>query len=63
MAFSEKCICRKGAKLMRGTVEESLTKEGTCVVREAERKILNILIKCTQLEFDFKIQIEKVKIL
>lgn len=48
---------------MRGTVEESLTKEGTCVVTEAERKILNILIKCTQLEFDFKIQIEKVKIL
>lgn len=47
VVFSKKYICRKGAKLKRGTVEESPTMEGTCMVRETERKILNILITCT----------------
>lgn len=37
------------------------TKGGNSMVRETEWKILSILIKCTQFEFDFKMQIEKWK--
>ena len=42
-------------------MDESPTKGGNSVVRETERKTLNILIKCSQFEFDFKMQVERLK--